>query len=431
MINSELPGFYRLALEKRRDELARVVNLSVEDREVLSGERSLKEEHADRMVENAIGLINMPLGLCANMMINGRDRLIPMATEEPSVIAAASYAAKLLRQGGGVVAHVSPAHMVGQIQLMDVPEIEEAKTRIFERKEALLALANQRHARLRAAGGGAIDLEIRVLPPMDENDPLGTMLIVHLVVDVCDAMGANAINAMCERIAPDLAELSKGRVRLRILSNLSDKRRVIVRGAVPFSALNRHDGFSGYDLARGIEEASVFAERDPYRAATHNKGVMNGIDAVLVAFGQDWRAVEAGAHAFASRNGRYTALARWRVGEGELVGELEVPMAVGTVGGIVDVHPTVGVARRISRVNGAADLASLVAAVGLAQNLGALRALAAEGIQRGHMALHARKIALQAGATTNEISRLAEIIAQEGTININAAKEVLLRLRAA
>lgn len=431
MINSELPGFYRLALEKRRDELARVTGLSVEDKAVLSGELGLKEEHADRMVENAIGMINLPLGLCANMMINGRDRLIPMATEEPSVVAAASYAAKLLRQGGGVIAHVSPPHMVGQVQLMDVDDLGLAKMRILQNQERIIALANAGHPRLRAAGGGAIDLELRTLPPMGNDDPLGPMLIVHLIVDVRDAMGANAINAMCERIAPLVAELSRGRARLRILSNLSDKRRVVVRGAVPFSALKRSDGLSGYDLARGIEEASVFAERDPYRAATHNKGVMNGVDAVLLAFGQDWRAVEAGAHAFASRDGRYTALARWRVADGELVGELELPMAVGTVGGIVDVHPTVGVARRIARVSNAADLAALVAAVGLAQNLGALRALSSEGIQQGHMALHARKVALQAGATTTEISRLAEIIAQEGTINIHAAKEVLLRLRAA
>jgi hydroxymethylglutaryl-CoA reductase len=394
-ISSKLPGFYKLDVASRRAHVTDVVGLTSDENAALTGEMGLTEQHADRMIENVIGTIGVPLGVCANLIIDGRDRLVPMATEEPSVVAAACHAAKLLRAGGGVTSTVSESIMVGQIQILGVPDLDHAENAITAEVLPLLALANSGHPRLSAAGGGAQDIEMRRLMPYGDDDPLGTMLIVHLIVDVRDAMGANAINGMCERIAPTLGRLSGGRVRLRILSNLSDRRTVRVKGVVPFSALEKKDGCSSEDVAQGIVEASVFAERDPYRAATHNKGIMNGIDAVLLAFGQDWRAVEAGAHAFAARQGRYTALSRWRLGDGVLVGELELPMAVGTVGGVVNVHPTVKVAHRIAGVKGAADLARLAGAVGLAQNLGALQSLASEGIQRGHMALHANKAALE------------------------------------
>jgi hydroxymethylglutaryl-CoA reductase len=319
--------------------------------------------------------------------------------------------------------------MMGQVQLLDVPDAEGAAAAVLEARAELLARANAGHERLRAAGGGAVDVEVHHLPRLEADDPVGAMLVVHLVVDVRDAMGANTINSMCETLAPRLEALTGGRVRLRILSNLSDRRRVLVTGAVPFEALEGKGGRSAEELARGIEEASVFAERDPYRAATHNQGGMNGVDAVLLAFGQDWRAVEAGAHAYAARGGRYTALARWRVRDGALHGRLELPMAVGVVGGVARVHPTVRVAMRLAAVETAAELASLTAAVGLAQNLSALRALAAEGIQKGHMSLHARNVAVEAGAKGDEVGEVADTIAAARTINVDAAREALARLR--
>ncbi|PIE17623.1 MAG: hydroxymethylglutaryl-CoA reductase, degradative [Proteobacteria bacterium] len=434
MTTSQLSGYYRLSMEERRARLAKLCELDGETLRVLSGEGGLSAEQADQMIENALGLLSLPIGLCVNLRVDGRDRLVPMAIEEPSVIAAASHAAKLLRDDDGVITEVTPALMFGQVQLLDVRDPITAETAIHEAKDELLALANSKHPRLIQAGGGAKDVEVRGLPPLERDDPVGPMLVVHLVVDVCDAMGANAINSMCERLAPRLEELTGGRARLRILSNLTDRRTVRVRGVVPFRALEGRGGENAAELARGIEEASVFAERDPYRAATHNKGIMNGVDAVLLAFGQDWRAVEAGAHAFAARDGRYTAMARWRVGKGEsggaLVGEMELPMAVGTVGGVARVHPTVQAAMRIAGIESAADLASLTAAVGLAQNLGALRALADEGIQRGHMRLHARNIAAEAGAEGAEVRLVAEAIASAGDVCLAAAQDALARLRA-
>ena len=430
-MNSELPGFYRLSVGERRRRIAELVGLSSTDTQVLSYESSLPSDQADRMVENALGVMGIPLGVCANLIVNGQDRLVPMAVEEPSVIAAASYACKLLRAGGGIHTEVSAPHMIGQIQILDVDDHQTAIAAIQEAKDVLLEKANSFHLRLRAAGGGAIDIETHTLGPMNEDDPLGTMLIVHLLVDVGEAMGANAINSMCERLAPNLETITGGRVRLRILSNLSDRRMVHAWGRVPLHALDGHGFASGRELANGIQEASVFAERDPYRAATHNKGIMNGVDSVLVAFGQDWRAVEAGAHAYAARTGRYTALAQWRIVEDSLEGHLRIPMAVGVVGGVAGVHPNVHVAKRIGHVRTAADLASLTAAVGLAQNLGALRALSAEGIQAGHMRLHARNVAVEAGARGSEVPKVASSIADQGTVNITAAIEALRQLHAA
>ncbi len=428
-MTSELSGFYRLGLKARRAEIAEIAALSEEELLVLSGELGLSDVHADRMVENALGVLGVPLGVCVNLTIDGTDVLVPMAIEEPSVVAASSHAAKLMRSGGGIVTEVSPPHMIGQVQILEVPDHDEASHRILEAKAELIALANSHHKSLVAAGGGAFDLEVRRLDPMGPSDPLGPMLVVHLVADVRDAMGANAINTMCERLAPRLADLSSGRVGLRILSNLNDRRTVKVEGSVLFSALEKKGAESGELLARQIEEASVFAERDPYRAATHNKGIMNGVDAVLLAFGQDWRAVEAGAHAFAARSGRYTAMARWRVEGDRLVGRMEIPMAVGTVGGVAKVHPAVRIVRKVACIENAGQLARIAASVGLIQNLGALRALAAEGIQSGHMRLHARNVAVEAGADGDEVGEVARIIADLKQINLEAARSALSQVR--
>jgi hydroxymethylglutaryl-CoA reductase len=424
-MTSQLSGFYRLDVDDRRARVAAIAGLSEGDIGALSAEAGLTDQQANRMVENVLGVLGMPLGLCVNLRINGQDKLVPMAIEEPSVVAAASFAAKLLREGGGIEAEVSAAHMIGQIQLLEVPHPKAAHKAVVAAKAELIEHANSGHPHLIAAGGGAIDVEVHALPKTDPDDPCGDMFVVHLVVDVQDAMGANAINSMCERIAPRIAELTQGRVGLRILSNLSDRRTVTVRGKVPFRALEGRGKADPAVLARGIMEASVFAERDPYRAATHNKGIMNGVDSVLLAFGQDWRAVEAGAHAYAARSGRYTALSKWRV-EGEfLVGEMCIPMAVGTVGGVAGVHPTVKVTRRVADVADAAELAGLVAAVGLAQNLSALRALAAEGIQKGHMRLHARNVAVEAGATGDAVDEVARHMAAKGDVSLSAAKVAL------
>ena len=436
---SELPGFYKLTIEERRKRVAALTGLDPSDVIELGAlglgdDRGLTSEHADQMVENALGVLGVPLGVCVNLRVDGRDWLLPMAVEEPSVIAACSHAAKLLRSGDGVKTEVTPPHMIGQIQVLDVADPELARRTILADKAALMALANTGHPSLIAAGGGAIDIEVVDLPRVEDADPCGDMLVVHLVVDVRDAMGANAINAMCERLASRIAELSKGRVVLRILSNLNDRRLVSVEGRVPFTSLSEKGGQekggkSGRELAKGIEEASVFAERDPYRATTHNKGIMNGVDAVLLAFGQDFRAVEAAAHAYAARSGRYTAMARWRVEGDHLVGRMTIPLAVGTVGGVFKVHPVVQVTRKIARIETTRELACLTAAAGLAQNLGALRALAAEGIQSGHMRLHARNVAVEAGAEGDEVLEVATRIADAKQVNARAAAEALKLLR--
>ncbi|MBI4702858.1 MAG: hydroxymethylglutaryl-CoA reductase, degradative [Deltaproteobacteria bacterium] len=397
-IASELPGFRHASVPERRATLGALLDLGEAEREILEAPAGLAAEQADLMIENAIGAMGLPLGLCLNLHVDGRDRLVPMAIEEPSVVAAASFAAKLLRAGGGVRTELTAPHMIGQIQLLDVEDMERGEQAIAATRAELLAQANACDPVLVAAGGGAADLEIRRLAPLESGDPAGPMLVVHLVVDVRDAMGANLVNAMCESLGPRLASLAGGRVGLRIVSNLADRRLAVAWGHVPLSALAARGGHDPERLARDVEQASAFAERDPYRAATHNKGIMNGIDAVLVAFGQDWRAVEAGAHAFAARSGRYTALSRWRVREGALHGRLELPLAVGTVGGISALHPTVRLARRLAEIRSAAELASVAAAVGLAQNLGALRALVTEGICRGYRRQHARAVAARAGA---------------------------------
>jgi degradative hydroxymethylglutaryl-CoA reductase len=429
-MNSAIPRFYRLPLDARRAKVGALAGVPAIDLARLAPQGGLAEAQADLMVENAIGVFGLPLGVCVNLRVDDADVLLPMVVEEPSVIAACSFAAKLLRDGGGVTSIISEPIMIGQIQVLDVPDAHAAERAILHAKKELLTKADREHTSLRAAGGGAIDIEVRHLPRIEEEDPCGAMLVVHLLADVREAMGANAINSMCERLAPRIEELTGGRVNLRILSNLTDRRTATVIGRVPFSSLEGKGKESGEALARSIEEASVFAERDPYRACTHNKGIMNGVDAALVALGQDWRAVEAGAHAFAARGGRYTALAVWRADATHLVGRMTIPLAVGTVGGVARVHPVVDVARRIAGAHDAKRVAAICAAAGLAQNLGALRALAAEGIQRGHMRLHARNVAVEAGAREHEVEEIARRIATLGRVSGREAERAIAEMRA-
>jgi len=392
--SSRLAGFYDQPLEKRIEQVAQWAALTQDETTTLRGALGLDLARADRMVENVAGLYSLPLGIATNFSVNGRDVLVPMVIEEPSVVAGASFAAKLARAGGGFQAAATAPEMIGQLQVLDVADPWSARFDLLAARDELLALASATDPVIVNAGGGARDLEVRVL----ERTPVGPMLVVHLIFDCRDAMGANAVNTACEALAPRVEQIAGGRVVLRILSNLADRRLARARCTVLLEALAWGD-FSAEQVARGIVEAWAFAAADPYRAATHNKGIMNGVDAVVVATGNDWRAVEAGAHAYAARAGRYTSLSTWaRDAAGNLVGTLEMPLAVGIVGGATRVHPTARVALKILGVQRAQQLAEIVAAVGLAQNLAALRALATEGIQRGHMRLHARKVAMAAEA---------------------------------
>ena len=392
--SSRLAGFYDQPLEQRIEQVARWAALTQDETATLRGTLGLDLARADRMVENVAGLYGLPLGIATNFVVNGRDVLVPMAIEEPSVVAGASFAAKLARAGGGFQAAATAPEMIGQLQVLDVADPWSARFDLLAARDELLALASATDPLIVNAGGGARDLEVRVL----ERTPVGPMLVVHLIFDCRDAMGANAVNTACEALAPRVEQITGGRVVLRILSNLADRRLARARCTVLLEALAWGD-FSAEQVAQGIVEAWAFAAADPYRAATHNKGIMNGVDAVVVATGNDWRAVEAGAHAYAARAGRYTSLSTWaRDAAGNLVGTLEMPLAVGILGGATRVHPTARVALKILGVQRAQQLAEIVAAVGLAQNLAALRALATEGIQRGHMRLHARKVTMAADA---------------------------------
>ncbi len=425
MTTSRIPGFYNLPLETRRTRLAEMGLLSPEEFAALVGEPGLTAAQADPMIENVVGTFALPLGIALNFVVNGREVLVPMAIEEPSVVAAASYMAKLARAGGGFTAHTSAPEMIGQIQILDVADPHEARLRILEARAEILEAATAIDPVLQRLGGGARDLEVRIL----HHPAIGDFLVVHLVYDVRDAMGANAINTACERLAPRLEALTGGRVHLRILSNLADRRIARARCTVPVEAL-AFDGFRGEEVRDGIIAAWAFAAADPYRAATHNKGIMNGIDPVVIATGNDWRAVEAGAHAYAARSGRYTSLSTWgKDADGNLVGTLELPLAVGIVRGATRVHPAAQAALKLMGVQTAAQLAEIIAAVGLAQNLGALRALATEGIQRGHMTLHARQVAIAAGAQGEEIAEVARRLAESGEVRIDRAQEILAQMR--
>jgi hydroxymethylglutaryl-CoA reductase len=390
--NSRLPGFYRAPLDQRQAELARQLGLQGEDLQVLTS-GGLLPPAADRVIENVVGVYALPLGLGLNFLVNGQDRLIPMAVEEPSVVAAASNAARMARVGGGFRAETDESIMIAQIELREVAHPATATTAITAARLEIMGMADRTLPELLQFGGGCRGLEVRALPDR--------RLIVHLHIDCRDAMGANMVNTVAEAVAPALAELARGRVGLRILSNLADRRVVRASARIPFAALagetsaqgsSREVEERGAELAHAIEAASRFAEDDPYRAATHNKGIMNGVDPVVIATGNDWRGIEAGAHAYAARDGRYRPLSIWRVEPDALCGRLEMPMALGTVGGTLTVHPGARLALRILGVSTARELAGIIGSVGLAQNLAALKALAGEGIQRGHMALHRRAV---------------------------------------
>ncbi|MEM1976399.1 MAG: hydroxymethylglutaryl-CoA reductase, degradative [Nitrososphaerota archaeon] len=416
---SRISGFYKLTVEERLRIVAEFAGLSDEEVELLRRYAALDRETASRMIENVIGTFQLPLGIAVNFLINGRDYMIPMVIEEPSVVAAASNAARMTREGGGVFAQSTESLMIGQIQLVGIKDPHAARLEILRHRDEILEIANEQDPVLVKLGGGARDLEARVLETR-----LGPMLIVHLIVDVRDAMGANAVNTMAEAVAPRLASITGGRYRLRIISNLADRRLVRAWTRVPPEAVG------GKEIAEGIVEAWAFADADPYRAATHNKGIMNGVDAVVIATGNDWRAVEAGAHAYACRYGVYKPLSTWEIDEkGNLVGSLEMPLAVGIVGGATKTNPLARICLKILGVKTARELAEVIGAVGLVQNLAALRALAAEGIQAGHMSLHARNIAVMAGAVGDEIDQVAEIMVREKCVRVDRAKEILEKLR--
>jgi hydroxymethylglutaryl-CoA reductase len=413
--SSLISGFYKLSPKQRLQAVKEFANLTDEECAQLQSVGSLPLDLADRMIENVVGTIPVPLGIGVNFLINNRDYLIPMAIEEPSVVAAASYAAKMVRDGGGFHTSSTLPIMVGQIQVVGVKDPYAAKMRVIQAKEEVLKKANEQDPVLISAGGGARDLDAKVI-----NTTQGPMLIAELHVDCRDAMGPNAVNTMAEAIAPTIEKVTGGRVCLRIISNLATKRLVRAWCIVPKEAVG------GEKVVDGIVNAYAFAAADPYRAATHNKGILNGIIAVIIATCNDHRAVEAGAHAYAVKNGHYGALSTWeRNKDGDLVGSIELPMAVGLIGGAVRTHPIAKIAVKILDVKTANEFGEVLAAVGLAQNLGALRALASEGIQRGHMSLHAKNIAVAAGATGGLIDIVAEKMVQERKIRMDRAKELI------
>ncbi len=425
MTTSRIAGFYNLPLGERLDKLAESAGLSSDELAAFQTS-GLSADQADHMVENAVGTFGLPLGIGLNFVVNGREVLVPMAIEEPSVVAGASFMAKLARAGGGFTVITSAPEMIGQMQVLEVKDLMAASMELYEHKAELLAEVDSIDPVLKKFGGGARDLEIRII----EDSPIGPFLVVHLIYDVRDAMGANAVNTACEKLAPHIQQITGGRVHLRILSNLADRRLAKAGCTVLLKelAFTNADGrtFTGEQVRDGIIEAWAFAAADPYRAATHNKGIMNGVDAVVIATGNDWRAIEAGAHAYAARDGRYTSLSTWgKDADGNLTGELEVPMAVGIVGGATKVHPAAKAALKLMGVKTAAELAGIIVSVGLAQNLAALRALATEGIQRGHMSLHARQVAIAAGATGDQIEKVATQMVAEKMVRIDRAEEIL------
>ena len=422
MGTSRLPGFYKMRIAERLRRVAESLELDSDELDGLGESATLPVSNADAMIENAVGVLGLPVGIGLNFVIGGEDVLIPMAVEEPSVIAAVSLAAKIAREGGGFRADADPPRMIGQVQVTNLNDPPAAKAALLRDKQQILDAANALQPAMKARGGGAKDLEVRLLAVGGE-----IHAVVHLIVDTQDAMGANLINTMCEGVAPLVERICGGRVRLRILSNLADQRIARASCRIPFEALGDF-GFSGAEVAHGIAEASRFADADPYRACTHNKGVMNGVDAVALATGNDWRAIEAGAHAWAARNGRYEPLTRWWIEDGHLLGKAELPVQVGTVGGAVKANPLVPVLLRMMGNPGAQKLAAIMAAVGLAQNMAALRALGSVGIQKGHMALHARSVAVSAGAKGSAVEEVARALIAAGEIKLHRAQEILAKL---
>jgi hydroxymethylglutaryl-CoA reductase len=421
MTNSRISGFYNLTQDERRAKLADSAGLNPDDLSAYAMNGGLSPEAADPMIENVIGTYALPLGIALNFRVNDRDVLVPMAVEEPSVVAGASFMAKLARAGGGFRATMTEPLMIGQMQVLDVQDVQAGRQALLAHKSELIAEADTIDPVLKKFGGGARDLEVRII----ESSPIGPFLVVHLIYDVRDAMGANAVNTACERLAPRVEAITGGRVHLRILSNLADRRLARAECAIPVKELAFND-FSGERVRDGIFEAYAFAAADPYRAATHNKGIMNGVDAVVIATGNDWRAIEAGAHAYAARSGRYTSLSVWEKDkDGNLAGTLEMPMAVGIIGGATRVHPAAQAAIKLMGVQTASELAGIIVSVGLAQNMAALRALATEGIQRGHMSLHARQVAIAAGAAGDMIEKVAAQMVAEKVVRIDRAEAIL------
>jgi hydroxymethylglutaryl-CoA reductase len=419
-MNSGISGFYKMSMSKRLQAIKKISGLSKKEADILSHNSALGLKTADMMIENVVGTTQLPVGIATNFLINGMDYLIPMSIEEPSVVAAASKAAKLARESGGFVTNSDLPVMIGQIQIVGLGSVGclRAKEKIEKYKEALKEKANKTDSLLIKLGGGVKDIEPRIV-----KSKKGHMLIVHLIVDVRDAMGANAVNTMCETISPYLEELCGGEVRLRIISNLATRR--LVRAKAIWSKK-----ILGEDVVDGIIDAYNFAEYDQYRCTTHNKGIMNGIDAVAIATGNDFRAIEAGAHSYAAINGGYKPLTKyWKDKDGNLVGSIELPLAVGLVGGATKTHPVAKVNVKILNVKTAQELAEVMVCVGLANNFAALRAMVVEGIQHGHMKLHAKNIAVIAGAKGDLISRVAARLAKEKIITVTRAKEILGKLR--
>jgi len=413
--SSEVSGFYKKPVEERLKFIQEFACLTDEEVATLRNTGGLPMGTAEKMIENVVGGLTLPMGIGVNFRINGKDVLVPMVIEEPSVVAAASNAAKMARARGGFSADFSGPVMIAQIQLVDVPDPFKASEIILSRKKDILELAAKQDPVLLQAGGGPRDMEVRLL-----DTKMGPMVITHLLVDTRDAMGANAVNTMAEAVAPLIEQMTGGRVYLRILSNLA------VHRLARAKAIFERDVIGGEAVVDGILNASAFAEADPFRAATHNKGVMNGISSVVLATGNDTRAIEAGAHSYAARNGRYTSLTTYeKDADGNLVGSIEVPMAVGIVGGATKTHPVARIALKIMDIKSASELAQIIACVGLAQNFAALRALATEGIQRGHMGLHARNVAISAGASGELVEKIAERMVKEGKVRADRAKELL------
>jgi hydroxymethylglutaryl-CoA reductase len=415
--SSKISGFYKMPVEKRVELVKSFSDLDDEETKIFSSSLDIKT--ADRMIENVLGTFELPLGIAVNFLINGKDYLVPMAIEESSVVAAASNAAKIARIKGGFTTESTNPLMIGQIQLLDIEDVAGAAQKIIDYKNEIIQLANAQDKILVEFGGGAKDLEVRIL-----ESPLGKMIVTHLIVDVRDAMGANAVNTMCEVLAPMLEEITGGKVRLKILSNLADKR--IVKAKAIFDK----EKMGGEHVVDAFIESYTLASIDPYRAATHNKGIMNGIDALIIATGNDFRAIEAGAHAYASRSGVYTSLSSYHKNKnGDLVGELKLPLAVGIIGGAGNIHPKARLCKKILGIETAQELGEVVASLGLAQNFAAVFALSTVGIQKGHMSLHAKNIAVMAGAKEDQIDKVADLMIIEKNIKLDRAKEILEEIR--
>jgi len=425
MVSLDKIRFYELTLQERSEYLRKQTELTEGAMDALTGLTGLTAASADKMVENAIGVYGLPVGIAQHFVVNGRKVWVPMVIEEPSVIAGASFMARLARAGGGFTASADKPCMIGQMQILDTKDPAKARQILIDHSAELLAEAAKIDPVLAELGGGPREIDVRLI----DDSPIGPFLVLHIIIDVRDAMGANAVNTACERLAPRVEALTGGRVHLKILSNLADRRLARARCTIPVSEL-AFEEYSGEQVRDGIIEAWAFAAADPYRAATHNKGIMNGVDAVVMATGNDWRAVEAGAHAYAARSGKYTSLSTWaRNADGDLVGTLEMPMAVGIVGGATRVHPGAKAALKLLACKTAGELAEVIVSVGLAQNMAALRALATEGIQRGHMTLHARQVAAAAGAEGGMIDAVADRLVQEKNVRIDRAEAILKEMK--